>query len=121
MGVIVLEAPTLPPTLQLWTDMIFVQQKDAIEAIIAFIESVLGLVAESNKHSHRIADENKLKQGRMLRPHVVQVCPGFVEAMFRLIAGVPTRYVQEALPCILDAIKSAFPQEFPSWLEAGLL
>merc|ERR1719272_711503 len=37
---IVLEAPTLPPTLLLWNAVIFVQQKDAVEAIIAFIESV---------------------------------------------------------------------------------
>merc|ERR1719272_2137688 len=46
---IVLEAPTLPATLQLWHAVIFVQQKDAIEAIIAFIEAVLLLITEAAK------------------------------------------------------------------------
>ncbi|CAE8695430.1 unnamed protein product, partial [Polarella glacialis] len=114
---IVLEAPTLPPTLQLWNVVIFVQQKDAVEAIIAFIEAVLGLVAEVSKANRRAGDERKAHYGQMLRPHVMQVAPGFVEALFRLIAGVPTRYVQECLPSILDGVRNAFPQEFPTWLE----
>merc|ERR1719409_2489174 len=50
--VIVLEAPTLRPTMELWHVAIFVQQKDAIEAIIAFIEAVLGLVAEGAGRPH---------------------------------------------------------------------
>lgn len=117
---IVLEAPTLAPTLQLWHVVIFVQQKDAIEAIIAFIEASLALIAESCNPSHAYGDDKKAKLGMLLRPHVLQVCPGLVEAIFRLIAGVPTRYVQEALPCVLESIKTAFPQEYPSWLEVGL-
>ena len=70
-----------------------------------------------------------------------QVAPGFVQAIFRLIAGVPTKYVQESIPSILapwvkwfaawisivvywlciseDHIRLAFVQEFPQWLEAG--
>jgi len=116
---IVLEAPTLGPTLQLWTTVIFVQQKDAIEAIIAFVEAVLNLVAETVRPGQR-HDARKVQHGQMLRPHALQVCPGFVEAIFRLIAGVPTRYVQETLPCVLESVGRAFPQEFPSWLEAGM-
>ena len=30
-----------------------------------------------------------------------QVAPSFVQAIFRLIAGVPTKYVQESIPSIL--------------------
>lgn len=117
---IVLEAPSLPPTLQLWHKVIFVQQKDAIEAIICFIEAVLALVAEGVNSGQRFADEKKVRLGQLLRPHVLQVCPAFVEAVFSLIAGVPTRYVREALPCVLEALRLAFSQEFPSWVEAGL-
>lgn len=117
---IVLEAPTLPPTLQLWHAAIFVQHKDAIEAIIAFVEAVLGLIAEGAKPNLRYADERKVRYGALLRPHALQVGPGFVEAIFRLIAGVPTRYVQETIPCVLEGVRSAFPAEFPSWLEAAL-
>merc|ERR1719253_2413937 len=40
-----------------------------------------------------------------------------MEALFKLIAGVPTRYVQEIIPCVLEGIRLAFPSEFPSWLE----
>ena len=51
----------------------------------------------------------------MLRPHALQarletswlspeeVTPGFVQAIFQLIAQVPTKYVQESIPSILDA------------------
>mmetsp|Transcript_100858 Transcript_100858/g.325559 ORF Transcript_100858/g.325559 Transcript_100858/m.325559 type:complete len:957 (-) Transcript_100858:114-2984(-) len=118
---IVLEAPTLPPTLQLWHNVIFVQQKDAIEAIIAFMEAVLGLIAEGAKPMQRFADERKVQHGAKLRPHVLQVGPGFVQAIFKLIAGVPTRYVQETIPCVLECVRNAFPQEFPGWLEAALV
>jgi transportin-3 len=118
---IVLEAPTLPPVLQLWHSVIFVQQKDAIEAIISFIESVLGLIAETakagNNMNNRYTDARKVQYGTQLRPHVIQVMPGFTEAVFRLIAGVPTRYVQEVVPSVLKGIKDAFPMEFPGWLE----
>mmetsp|Transcript_88253 Transcript_88253/g.263153 ORF Transcript_88253/g.263153 Transcript_88253/m.263153 type:complete len:960 (-) Transcript_88253:318-3197(-) len=115
---IVLEAPTLPPTLQLWSAVIFIQQKDTIEAIIAFVEAVLGLIAEAAK-SQRFVDERRLRYGALLRPHVLQVGPGFVEALFRLVAGVPTRYVQESIHCLLEGVRGAFPQEFPAWLEAA--
>jgi len=117
---IVLEAPTLPPTLQLWHDVIHVQQKDAIEAVVAFVEAVLSLIAESHKANLRFADERKVRHGQLLRPHALQVGPGLVVSIFKLIAGVPTRYVQDTLPAVIDCIRSAFPQEFPSWLEAGL-
>ncbi|CAK0811589.1 unnamed protein product [Prorocentrum cordatum] len=89
------------------------------EAIIAFVEAVLNLVAETVRPGQR-HDARKVQHGQMLRPHALQVCPGFVEAIFRLIAGVPTRYVQETLPCVLESVGRAFPQEFPSWLEAGM-
>jgi transportin-3 len=118
---IVLEAPTLPPTLQLLTVMIFVQQKDAIEAVIAFIESVLGHIAECNKPMmNRRQDERKAQLGHLLRPHTLQVAPGLIEAIFKLIAIVPTRYVQESIPSILEGVRLAFPQEFLSWLEVAL-
>lgn len=118
---IVLEAPTLPSTLQLWHSVISVQQKDAIEAIIAFIEAVLCLVADAVKATQggRYADPRRAQYGQQLRPHVVTVMPGFMEAIFRLIAGVPTRYVQEVIPCVLEGTRSAFPLEFPAWLEAA--
>lgn len=116
---IVVEAPTLLPTLQLWPVVIFVQQKDAIEAIIAFMEAVLGLVAKASQGG-RFCEENKMRVGQAFHPLVLQVCPALVEAIFKLIAGVPTRYVQEVLPCVLDAIRNAYPQEFLSWLEQGL-
>jgi len=117
---IVLEAPTLGPTLQLWSLVIFVQQKDAIEAIIAFVEAVLNLIAMGSGASRHRVDPQKVRYGQLLRGPVLQVCPGFVEAIFKLIAVVPTRYVQEVLPCVLESVIRAFPQEFPSWLEAGL-
>eukprot|EP00927_Polykrikos_kofoidii_P033794 TRINITY_DN28635_c0_g1_i1.p1 TRINITY_DN28635_c0_g1~~TRINITY_DN28635_c0_g1_i1.p1 ORF type:complete len:979 (+),score=168.99 TRINITY_DN28635_c0_g1_i1:417-2939(+) len=117
---IVLEAPSLPATLQLWTAVIFVQQKDAIEAVIGFVLAVLGLVAEGNKAGQRYADEKKVRHGQALRGHALQVCPGFVEAIFALIAAVPTRYVRDALPCVLEAVGRAFPPEFGAWVEAGL-
>lgn len=117
---IVLEAPTLMPTLQLWHSVIFVQQKDAIEAIIAFIEAVLACIAEAVKaENQRYCEQRKAQQGAHLRPLVVQVMPGLMEALFRLIAGVPTRYVQEVIPCVLEGIRGAFPNEFPPWLEAA--
>jgi len=116
---IVLEAPTLMPTLELWKAAIFVQQKDAIEAVIAFVEAVLGLIADASK-SGRGYDERRVALGQRLRPHALQVCPGFIESIFRLINGVPTRYVQESLPCVIDVVRAAFPQEFPGWLEAAV-
>lgn len=114
---IVLESPALPATLQLWHAVIFVQQKDAIEATIALIESVMTNIAETNKPNPHM---QKARHGALLRPHGLQVSPGLVEAIFRLIVGVPTRYVQETLPCVLDQIRCAFPQEFPGWLEIGM-
>merc|ERR1719330_1262036 len=104
---IVLKAPTLLPTLQMWHEVIFVQQKDAIEAVIAFMEQVFGLVAESNQPM--FAEERRVQQGQLLRPHALQVGPGLVVAIFKLIIGVPTRYVQDMLPSVLDVIRSAFP------------
>lgn len=118
---IVLEAPTLAPTLQMWHIAIFVQQKDAIEAIIAFIEACFKLVAIGRKSERCFGDDKEARLAQLLRPQVLQVCPGLVEAIFRLIAGVPTKYVQEALPCVFGVIKEAFPDEFPAWLEAGLM
>lgn len=115
---IVLDAPTLPPVLMLWHVVIFVQQKDAIEAVIAFIEAVLSHIGEGSKMSRR--DDRKAALGQRLRPHALQVCPGFVEAIFRLVAQVPTRYVQDSLPSILGELRSAFRQEFPGWLEAAM-
>eukprot|EP00408_Alexandrium_pacificum_P059873 CAMPEP_0171173964 /NCGR_PEP_ID=MMETSP0790-20130122/10488_1 /TAXON_ID=2925 /ORGANISM="Alexandrium catenella, Strain OF101" /LENGTH=936 /DNA_ID=CAMNT_0011638833 /DNA_START=59 /DNA_END=2866 /DNA_ORIENTATION=- len=112
---IVLEAPTLPPALQLWHDAIFVQQKDTIEAVIAFVEAVLGLVAEVQ----RPREERRARYGALLRPQVLQVGAGFTEAIFRLVAAVPTRYVQESIHCLLEGLRAAFPQEFPGWLEAA--
>jgi transportin-3 len=116
---IVLESPALAPTLQMWNLVIFVQQKDAIEAVIAFIEAVLSLVAETAKPNQNV-NKPKVQHGALLRPHALQVSPGLVEAIFKLIAGVPTRYVQDTLPSVLDAIGRAFPQEYPAWLEVGL-
>mmetsp|Transcript_71293 Transcript_71293/g.127063 ORF Transcript_71293/g.127063 Transcript_71293/m.127063 type:complete len:954 (-) Transcript_71293:100-2961(-) len=112
---IVLEAPTLPATCQLWTNVIFVQQKDAIEAIIAFIEAVLNLIGEAV----RGGGYRRAQYGQQLRPHVFQVAPGFMEALLRLIAGVPTRYVQDTIPSVLEGVRGAFPEEFPTWLEAS--
>jgi len=117
---IVLNAPTLPPTLRLWSVVIFVQQKEAIEAVIAFIESVFSHIAEGIKVGRRTMDEQKAGIGQHLRPHALQVAPGFVEAVFKLIAVVPTKYVQECIPSMLDGIRTAFPQEFTNWLEVGL-
>lgn len=117
---IVLEAPTLPPTLQLWCSVIFVQQKDAIEAIIAFIEAVLGHIAEAVKATQgAYSDSQKAQYGQILRNPVMQVMPSFLEAVFKLIAGVPTRYVQEVIPSVLEVIRAAFPAEFAPWLEAA--
>jgi len=117
---IVLEAATLQPTMQLWLEVIFVQQKDAIDAVIAFIEAVFSLVAEGSQPSGRFADEKKVRHGQLLRPQALQVGPRLVVAIFKLIAQVPTRNVQEALPCVLEGIRGAFLQEFPGWLEEGL-
>ncbi|CAE7247094.1 Tnpo3, partial [Symbiodinium natans] len=117
---IVLHAPTLLPTLRLWSVVIFVQQKEAVEAVIAFIESVFSHIAETKKVGRRYMDEHKASIGQMLQPHALQVAPVFVEAVFKLIAGVPTNYVQDSIPSILENIRSAFPQEFATWLEAGL-
>ncbi|CAK9084236.1 unnamed protein product [Durusdinium trenchii] len=103
-----------------WSVAIFVQQKEAVEAIIAFIESVLSHIGETFKLGRRYADESKAKIGQLLQPHALQVAPGFVQAIFRLIAGVPTKYVQDSIPSILDHLRSAFSQEFPAWLEAAL-
>jgi len=114
---IVLEAPTLHPTLQTWHRVIFVQQKDAIEAIIAFIEAVLNSIAEAQRGSSR---KERVRIGQLLQPHILQVGPEFVEAIFKLIASVPTRVTQESLPSVLEHVRSAFPQEYPRWLEAGL-
>eukprot|EP00439_Symbiodinium_sp_Y106_P076447 s127_g15.t1 len=135
---IVINAPTLLPTLRLWTFgcnvavlqrlkgpastsvVIFVQQKEAVEAVIAFIESVFSHIAETKKVGRRFVDEQKASIGQMLQPHALQVAPGFVEAVFKLIAVVPTKYVQDCIPSILEGVRSAFPQEFANWLEAGL-
>lgn len=120
--IIVLEAPTLLPTLQLWQYVIFVQQKDAIEAIIAFMEAVWGMIADAVRVSQGgrgPADPRRIAWGQQLCPQVVTVMPAFMESVFRLIAGVPIRYVQEILPCILEGVRSAFPSEFAQWLDAS--
>jgi len=117
---IVINAPTLLPTLRLWSVVIFVQQKEAVEAVIAFIESVFSHIAETKKVGRRFVDEQKASIGQMLQPHALQVAPCFVEAVFKLIAVVPTKYVQDCIPSILEGVRSAFPQEFANWLEAGL-
>merc|ERR1712107_31566 len=78
---IVLEAPTLPATLQLWHQVIFVQQKDSIEAIIAFIETVMSLLGDAVKaaQGRSYGDARRAQYGQQLRTHVVQVMPGFME------------------------------------------
>mmetsp|Transcript_5331 Transcript_5331/g.12828 ORF Transcript_5331/g.12828 Transcript_5331/m.12828 type:complete len:967 (-) Transcript_5331:50-2950(-) len=116
---IILEAPTLAPTLQMWQLVIFVQQKDAIEAIVAFIEAVLEIVAEAcgTKQGRFPMDHPKMQHGQLLRTHVAPVMPGFVEAVMRLIANVPTKTVQEMLPSVLEHIRDAFPQEFAMYLQ----
>jgi hypothetical protein len=123
---IILEAPTLPPTLQLWHAVIYVQQKDAIEAVVAFIESVLAKIMVAVKEMRNPGSASQFRDGardaqygQQLRPHVMQVMPGFMEAILKLIAGVPTRYVQEVIPSILESSNGAFPTEFPLWLEAA--
>merc|ERR1712157_54686 len=95
------------------------QQKDAIEAFVAFIEGVLSLIADSNKGYY--SDEKAANYGRQLRNHVLQIGPGFTEALFRLIAQVPIKYMREAIPSILDLLRHAFIQEFPAWLQAALV
>jgi len=112
---IVLESPTLLPALMLWPQVIFVQQKDAIEAVIAFIEAVFQMVSPPRGYE----DETKLQHGKILRQKVLEVAPGFVEALFKLMAQVPTRYVQESIPCLVELSRDAFPQEFMSWLEVS--
>lgn len=112
---IVLESPTLIPALQLWPQVIFVQQKDAIEAVIAFIEAVLQMVAPPRPY----ADETQLQHGKLLRPKVLEIMPVFLEALFKLMAHVPTRYVQESIPCLVELVRDAFPQEFMHWLEVS--
>lgn len=119
---IVLEAPTLPPTLQLLQSVIYVQQKDAIEAIIAFLEAVLERIAEATRaanNNQTYIDARRVQHGQQLHPHVLQVSPGLMEAIFRLMAGVPISYLQEIIPAVLEGMRAAFPNEFPVWLEAA--
>jgi len=121
---IVLEAETLQPTLNLWVHVIFVQQKDAIEAVIAFIEAVMGIISEvkfCTGQAMTAFEANRFSnsQRESLRLQVAQVAPFFVEAFFKLIAGVPTLYVQETLPGVLECIRDAFRNEFVGWLKAG--
>merc|ERR1712166_1450119 len=89
---------------------------DAIEAIIAFIEAVLGLVVVPRTG---FTGETQLQHGHLLRPKVAEIMPAFTEALFRLMAVVPTRYVQESIPCLVELVRDAFPQEFPTLLEAA--
>lgn len=117
---IVLEAPTLPAAMQLWHIAIFVQHQKTIEAIIAFIEAVFTAIAPSTRNAHRHSDDHRMIIGQKLRPHALTVGPGLVEAIVRLMAQVPTRYVTEAIADILESIQLAFPQEFPAWLEASM-
>mmetsp|Transcript_74396 Transcript_74396/g.162718 ORF Transcript_74396/g.162718 Transcript_74396/m.162718 type:complete len:954 (+) Transcript_74396:85-2946(+) len=114
---IVLEAPTLQPTLQLLLDVILVQQKDAIEAVFAFMEASLNCIAESVKPS---LGDGRASHGQRLRPHVLQMAPNLVLRTFQVVAQVPPRFVTELLPTLVECIRGAFPQEFPGWLETGM-
>merc|ERR1712194_650700 len=53
-------------------------------------------------------DETKLQHGKILRQKVLEVAPGFVEALFKLMAQVPTRYVQESIPCLIELFVMLF-------------
>lgn len=112
---IVLEAPTLQPALELWCSVIFVQQKDAVEAIIAFIEAVLNLVVSAN-NSGGYSDVT-LQHGRLLEPKVRAVVPSFVQALFALMAQVPTAYMQDSIPCLVELVRDAFRADYASMLE----
>lgn len=115
---VVLGAPTLPNALQLCVPAIFVQQKDAMEAIIAFIEAVFNLVAEANRNRQC----EKTRFGQILRPHVLAIAPDLLKAIFQLIAQVPTRSQQETIPCVIECVRDAFGKElFAQWTEAGLV
>jgi len=117
---IVLQAPTLPHALQFCNFAVFVQQKDSIEAVVAFIESIYGIVAECANGGQAGADPQKMQQAQLLHQHVVKVSPELVQAIFQLMAGLPTRYVQDMIPSVLESIRNAFGREqFRAWVEAS--
>eukprot|EP00929_Paragymnodinium_shiwhaense_P119500 TRINITY_DN91410_c0_g1_i1.p1 TRINITY_DN91410_c0_g1~~TRINITY_DN91410_c0_g1_i1.p1 ORF type:complete len:963 (+),score=250.38 TRINITY_DN91410_c0_g1_i1:149-3037(+) len=116
---IVVQAPTLMPMMQLWPAVIFVQQKEALEAIIALMEIILAACLADSAGPMTFRDESAAVRAQALRPTVVQVCPAFTDALFRLMAGVPTKYAQMSIPSLIHHLRRAFPQEFPAWLEAA--
>merc|ERR1712046_242489 len=88
--------------LQLCLVAISIEQHEAIEAVVAFIEVVYSIVAQScTGHVEGIADE-RVQAGVTLTMQVVQLSPNLVQALFKLIARVPTRFVLGMIPGVLE-------------------
>jgi hypothetical protein len=105
----VLEAPMLQPALKLCSVAIHVQHKDAMLAIVAFIESVFGLVVSCNPAGS--VEPNKMMQRQMLQPHVVQTSGELAISVFQMIGKVPTQSQQETIPRILGSIHAVVGNE----------
>jgi len=82
------------------------------------MEYVLKLVTESEGPERQSVQ--KIEHGELLKPHLVQVCPSLVSAIFKLIEAVPINFMQDNLHRLLAGVRSAFPAQFPGWMELGL-
>lgn len=114
---IVSQAPTLAPTLQLCSAVIGGMHRDAIESVSAFVEEACGAVADNIKSEG--VGEDRLAFGKAVQPDLLKVAPDLVTTTFRIIANMPWKHIKESVPRLLESVQDAFPDEFSGWLVAA--
>jgi len=109
---VVLLGPHLTRTLQLLPAAVLVIQRDAIEAVFAFVSTFLTAAGKVEA----TADPAMLH----VRTQALELAPRIVEGLFRTILHVPPGYVTDSIPQELEAMRFAFPNESKEWIRANL-
>ncbi|KAF4724464.1 Transportin-3 [Perkinsus olseni] len=94
---------------------VFVQQKDAADAVFAFVDACYTSSEKANAWGFSPADSETSRK-------IVQASSGLmVKQMFALMLSVPPRYLREYIPEVLEAVFRFNPEQYQKeWLPQAL-
>ncbi|KAF4684471.1 Transportin-3 [Perkinsus olseni] len=94
---------------------VFVQQKDAADAVFAFVDACYTSSEKANAWGFSPADAETSRK-------IVQASSGLmVKQMFALMLSVPPRYLREYIPEVLEAVFRFNPEQYQKeWLPQAL-
>lgn len=106
---IVFRFPALELAMETCLNCIFVQQKDAIDAIISLVESLFDCSQECPPELHQL---------------LFKMSPILVRRIFEMLERVPPSFVTVWLPGLLKVVRryaaQIQTQDFPKWIAGGL-